>query len=299
MMFRYVGLLAAVALLWNSGAVAQAADAEKPAVAAPSPDPKNTARPGWKLVWNDEFDKDGAPDPKKWGFETGFIRNGETQYYTDRSENARIEGGNLVIEARKERLPNAKFDKNSKEWNHSREFADVTSASVTTEKTVSWTYGRFEVRAKIPTGRGTWPAIWMLGTNIHQVSWPKCGEIDILENVGFDPNGIHTTVHTEAFNHVKHTAKGHREEAVKPFDDFHVYAIEWTKKEITFLFDEKKVFSFENDGKGNVDTWPYDKPQFLILNFAIGGGWGGAKGVDDAILPQKFLIDYVRVYEKE
>ena len=296
-MFRYARLIGLMSVL--AGAVVHAADAEKPAVAAPAADPKNTARPGWKLVWNDEFDKDGAPDPKKWGTEIGFIRNGEMQYYTGRPENARVEGGNLVIEARKEHLPNAKYEKGSKEWNNSREFADVTSASLTTEKTVSWTYGRVEVRAKIPTGRGTWPAIWMLGTNIHQAGWPKCGEIDILENVGFDPNGVHTTVHTEAFNHVKHTAKGHREEAVKPFDDFHVYAIEWTKKEITFLYDEKKVFAFENDGKGDVNTWPYDKPQFLILNFAIGGGWGGVKGIDDAIFPQKFLIDYVRVYEKE
>jgi beta-glucanase (GH16 family) len=260
-------------------------------------------RPGWKLVWSDEFDYEGVPDPKKWGYETGFVRNGEMQFYTNaRSENARVENGNLIIEARKEHFPNPKYDANNKgtDWNKIKSHAEYTSASLTTEKFASWTYGRIEVKAKIPTGRGTWPAIWMLGTNIHEpgVGWPKCGEIDILENVGFDPDGIHTTVHTGAYNHVKKTAKGHREELKKPFDDFHIYAIEWTKKAIDFFLDDKKVFSFENDGKGDVNTWPYDKPQYLILNFAVGGGWGGVKGIDDSIFPQKFVIKYARVYQQ-
>ena len=288
--FLFMSLVAAILARY---AVAETAPSGDP---APKPDPK-TAHPGWKLVFSDEFDTDGAPDPKKWGYEVGFVRNGELQYYTDaRSENARVEKGNLVIEARKEKFPNPKFDPKQKD---AKEFADYTAASLTTEKSASWTYGRVEVRAKIPAGRGTWPAIWMLGTNIHEVGWPRCGEIDILENVGFDPNGIHTTVHTDAFNHTKGTAKGHRTEVNKPFDDFHVYGIEWSKKEIVFLLDDQKVFSFENDGKGDAATWPYDKPEYLILNFAIGGGWGGQKGVDDAIFPQKFLIDYVRVYQKD
>ena len=302
-MTRIIAGLASAALFWNAGLVVQAAEEAKPEAVtkapAPAADPKNTERPGWKLVWHDEFDTDGPPDPKKWGYDTGWVRNGEQQYYTEgRSENVRVEKGNLVLEARKEHFANPKFEKDAKgDWNKTKPFADITSGELTTQNTVSWTYGRIEVRAKIPTGRGTWPAIWMLGTNINQAGWPKCGEIDILENVGFDPDGVHTTVHTDAYNHVKGTAKGHREDGKKPYDDFHVYAIEWTKKEITFFYDEKKVFAFENDGKGDVATWPYDKPQFLILNFAIGGGWGGAKGVDDSILPQKFLIDYVRVYE--
>jgi len=270
---------------------------------APAPDDaKGKDRPGWKLVWSDEFDYEGAPDPKKWGYETGFVRNGELQYYTDaRSENARVEKGTLIIEARKEHFANPKFEAGAKgDWNKTKSHAEYTSASLTTEKIASWTYGRVEVKAKLPTGKGTWPAIWMLGTNIHEagVSWPKCGEIDIMENVGFDPDGIHTTIHTAAYNHVKHTQKGHREEIKKPFDDFHVYAIEWTKKAIDFFVDDKKVFTFENDGKGNVETWPYDKPEFLILNFAVGGGWGAAKGMDDSIYPQKYYIKYVRVYEQ-
>ncbi|MGD0094392.1 MAG: glycoside hydrolase family 16 protein, partial [Planctomycetota bacterium] len=257
-------------------------------------------RAGWKLVWSDEFEGEGAPDPKKWTYETGFVRNAELQYYTkDRRENARLEGGNLVIEAVKERFKNPNYDANAKDknnWNRAREFADYTSASLTTKGLASWTYGRVEVRAKVPGGRGTWPAIWMLGTD-KSAGWPKCGEIDIMEYVGFDPDGIHTTIHTGAYNHVKKTQKGHRTVVPKPYDDFHVYAIEWNDKEIVFFVDEQKVFAFQNDGKG-VDAWPFDKPCYLLLNYAVGGAWGGAKGVDESIFPSKYLIDYVRVYEK-
>ena len=256
-------------------------------------------RPGWKLVWSDEFDKDGLPDPAKWDYETGFVRNGELQYYTaGRSENARVENGTLVIEARKENFPNPNYDKSSKDPRKSREFLEYTSASLTTAKTASWTYGHIEVRAKLPAGKGTWPAIWMLGKNIGKAGWPGAGEIDIMENVGFDPSGIHTTIHTKAYNHVKNTAKGHRISVSRPSEVFHTYAVDWSEKEIVFLVDDQKVFEFENDGKGNADTWPYDKPQYLLMNFAFGGGWGGAKGVDPSIMPQKFVIDYVRVYEK-
>lgn len=258
-------------------------------------------RAGWKLVWSDEFNSEGAPDAKKWTYETGFVRNGELQYYTkDRRENARLEGGSLVIEAVKERFKNPGFSDTAKDknnWNKAREFADYTAASLTTKGLVSWTYGRIEVRAKVPGGRGTWPAIWMLGTD-KSAGWPKCGEIDIMEYVGFDPDGIHTTIHTGAYNHVKKTQKGKRTVVPKPFEDFHIYAVEWTDKELVFLVDDKQVFTFQNDGKG-VDAWPFDKPHYLLLNYAVGGGWGGAKGVDETIFPSKYLLDYVRVYEKE
>jgi beta-glucanase (GH16 family) len=259
------------------------------------------ARPGWKLVWADEFDYEGLPDPKKWIYEVGFERNRELQYYTrDRKENARVENGHLIIEARKEEFANPKFDPKAgkDDFAKSTKTAQYTSASITTAASASWTYGRMEVRAKIPTGRGMWPAIWTLGTNIKDVSWPLCGEIDIMENVGFDPNGIHHTAHTKAYNHSIQTQKGKRTEVVKPFEDFHVYAIEWTEKKIDFFIDEKLCFTFENDGKG-VEAWPFDKPQYLILNLAVGGAWGGAKGVDDTIFPQKFIIDYARVYQRE
>lgn len=279
--------------------------AEEPKPAAPkAEEPKPAAegavRADWKMVWSDEFDKDGGPDPAKWNYETGFVRNGELQYYTkDRRENARIENGSLIIEGRKERFPNPTYKAGAKGgWNQTKEFADYTAASLTTRGLAEWTYGRMEVRAQLPSGRGTWPAIWMLGTNISKAGWPKCGEIDIMEYVGFDPNGIHTTVHTGKYNHVKHTQKGHREtSAAKPWEDFHIYAIEWDAKKIDFFYDEKKVFSFADDGGGE-DAWPFNRDHYLLLNFAIGGGWGGAKGIDESIWPQKYLIDYVRVYQR-
>jgi beta-glucanase (GH16 family) len=237
-------------------------------------------RPGWELVWGDEFEKTGLPDPQKWEHEVGLIRNGEKQYYTkDRRENARVENGSLVIEARKEPFQNAGY----------------TSASLTSK--ASWTYGRIEVRAKIPTGRGAWPAIWTLGKNIRTVGWPACGEIDIMENVGFDPDRIHANIHTAAYNHVKKTNKGNNLVIEKPYADFHVYAVEWTPERIDFFLDDRKYFSFAKEPGGD-DVWPYDKPQYLILNFAVGGSWGGQKGIDDTIFPQKYLIDYVRVYRK-
>ena len=252
----------------------------------------------WKLVWSDEFDTPGQPDPAKWGYEEGFIRNNERQYYTrDRRENARVENGMLVIEARKERfkLPS---DKSHSKRSKGREYAEYTSASLTTLNKASWTYGRIEVRAKLPTGRGTWPAIWTLGTDKRQLGWPACGEIDIMENVGFDPDLIHGNIHTKSYNHVQHTNKGSKITIAKPYQDFHVYAVEWRPDRIDFFVDKTKYFTFTNEEKGDA-AWPYDKPQYLILNIAIGGDWGGQKGIDDSIFPQRMYIDYVRVYQEQ
>lgn len=236
----------------------------------------------WRLVWSDEFEVEGLPDSSKWTYEEGFIRNSEAQYYTRaRPENARVEDGALVIESRKEQYKDA----------------DYTSASVTTRDRASWRYGRIEVRAKLPTGRGMWPAIWMLGTNISEVGWPESGEIDIMENVGFDPNRIHANVHTAAFNHADGTSKGASILIDEPHANFHVYAVEWYEDHIDFFVDDRKYFTFANTG-GGVDEWPFDQPQYLILNTAIGGAWGGRQGIDDSIFPQSFYIDYVRVYER-
>ena len=241
-----------------------------------------TAPAGYVLVWADEFDRDGAPDPAKWKPEVGMIRNNELQYYTEnRRENARVEGGNLVLEARHE-----PFEK-----------AGYTSASLTTAGKASWLYGRVEVRAKIPAGRGLWPAIWMLGNKIGEVGWPACGEIDIMENVGFDPDQIHCTVHTKAYNHVLGTQRGKSIPVATPSADFHVYAADWTEKEIVMTFDGKEVLRFPNEGSGE-DAWPFDQPHYLILNVAVGGGWGGQKGVDESVFPQRMLVDYVRVYQR-
>ena len=157
----------------------------------------------WELVWADEFNGKGLPDQSKWDYEVGFIRNREKQYYTKaRLENARVENGMLIIESRKE-----KYEK-----------GDYTSASLHTRYKAKWLYGRIEVRAKLPTGRGMWPAIWMLGANYGKVRWPACGEIDIMENVGFNPDMIHANVHTKAYNHVKRTNKGSKIEAEKPYE---------------------------------------------------------------------------------
>lgn len=253
-----------------------------------------------KLVWSDEFDYAGLPDSSRWNYEGGFVRNRELQYYTKgRIQNAVVENGMLVIEAIRERFKNPQYDSAEKtEWRKSREFAEYTSASLTTQKRASWKYGRIEVRAKLPAGRGMWPAIWMLGANIDRVGWPACGEIDIMEYVGYNPDTTYGTVHTEKFNHVKKTQKGSKTGLQRPCEDFHLYVIEWDSRKIDFFVDDKKYFTFANDGTG-VEAWPFDWEHYLILNIAVGGSWGGAHGVDDGIFPQRMCVDYVRVYQRK
>lgn len=257
--------------------------------------PVFAAPPGWKLVWSDEFDRDGAPDPAKWNYEVGYIRNNEAQYYTEnRRENARVENGHLVIEARGDAYPLSKDHPGRK----GRDAAEITSASLITDGKASWTYGRIEVRAKLPKGRGTWPAIWMLGTNKRETGWPACGEIDIMEFVGHDPGVVHANVHTRGYNHARGNGRGNHVKVPDASEAFHVYAVEWTKEEMRFFVDEKCYFACANDGAGT-DSWPFDAPQYLILNLAIGGAWGGQKGIDERLFPVKFLIDSVRVYQEE
>jgi beta-glucanase (GH16 family) len=232
------------------------------------------------LVWEDQFDRAGLPDSSRWDYEVGLVRNNERQYYTRaRSKNARVEDGLLVIEAHKE----------------PHEGADYTSASLTSR--VSWTYGRIEVRAQLPKGRGTWPAIWMLGSNIREVGWPRCGEIDIMEHVGFDPGRIHANIHTQAYNHVQRTNKGNSVVVPAPDETFHVYEAVWTPTQVEMLVDGQRYFTFAKEAGGDA-VWPFDKPHYLILNLAIGGSWGGQQGIDDAAFPARFLVDYVKVYRR-
>ncbi|MBC3786262.1 glycoside hydrolase family 16 protein [Spirosoma utsteinense] len=238
-----------------------------------------------KLVWADEFDKNGLPDSTKWGYDVGGNGwgNNELQFYTkERKENARIEKGNLIIEAHKE----------------SYQGRNYTSARLLTQKTATWRYGRMEVRAKLPSGLGTWPAIWMLGENIPTAGWPLCGEIDIMEHVGYEEGVVHGTLHTEAYNHGKGTQKEGKTTVPTATSAFHVYAIDWTRNQIDFYVDDQKYYSMNAQTTGGTQQqWPFTQPFFMILNLAVGGNWGGQKGVDERIWPQRMEVDYVRVYQ--
>lgn len=240
--------------------------------------------PGWKLVWSDEFDQPGQPDPAKWGYEKGMVRNNEKQFYTEnRRENARVEDGKLVIEARKETM----------------EGGDFTSASVISKGRGAWTYGRVEVKAKLPAARGTWPAIWMLPDDHGKVHWPMCGEIDIMEHVGFDPGKIHGTLHSGAYNHTRNTQRSGQLMVPTFATGFHVYSMDWSAEKIVISVDGKDYAVFEKKPGDQEAEWPFSKPFYLILNLAIGGAWGGVKGIDDAAFPQRMEVDYVRVYKKK
>ena len=170
---------------------------------------------------------------------------------------------------------------------------EYTAASLITKHKASWQYGRIEVRAKLPHGQGVWPAIWMLGANHNEVGWPRCGEIDIMEFVGNEPKGIHGTVHYAIDG--KHKSDAGKLETNRPWKDYHIYALEWTPERMDFYFDDQKYHSVPVDKANQGAVNPFRAPQYLLLNFALGGSWGGP--VDDANLPQQFLIDYVRVYQ--
>jgi beta-glucanase (GH16 family) len=232
----------------------------------------------WELVWGEEFDYNGKPDAGYWGYEEGYIRNHELQYYTDQLENVSVSGGLCTITAQMEK-PDS-----------------ITSASMNTLGKFDFLYGRIEVRAKIPSALGTWPAIWMLGTNRSEVGWPACGEIDIMEHVGYDPDKVHANIHTKSYNHVLGTNKGNTIEVENPSTDFHIFALEWYEAKMDFFYDDSLYFSYQNDMAGNPDTWPFDQSHYLLLNLAYGGTWGGSEGVDTTRLPLEFIIDYVRYY---
>ncbi|MDX5437507.1 MAG: glycoside hydrolase family 16 protein, partial [Pontibacter sp.] len=206
--------------------------------------------------------------------------NNELQYYTENTSNASVGNGVLTITAR----------------NEQKEGRSFTSARLVTKGKGDFLYGRFEIKAKLPTGRGTWPAIWMLPTDWAYGDWPKSGEIDIMEHVGYDQNKVHITVHTDAYNHGKGTQRGNSKIIETASTAFHLYRVDWTPYSIKGYIDDQKVFEFINEGNG-YSTWPFDKRFHLLLNIAIGGNWGGAQGVDPSVLPQTMEVDYVRVYK--
>lgn len=258
---------------------------------------KSPLNQGYQLVWNDEFNYKGKPDSTKWGYETGLIRNVEKQYYVDSLKNARVEKGLLILETHKEQIKNSAFvSKDDKDWRKQWEFADYTAPSLSTKNIAQWTYGRIEIRAQLPKGTGLWPAFWMLGTNYNEVKWPECGEIDIMEHVGFNPDSIFGTIHSKAYNHMKGTQKGKKIHIEKPYDAFHIFAIEWTPEKIDFILDDTVYNHIENEHKTTAE-WPFDQDFYLKLNIAVGGMLGGKKGIDDSVFPQKMLIDYVRVFQ--
>ncbi len=245
---------------------------------------------GWRLVWNDEFATDGPPDPSKWAFDTHRNKdgwyNGELQYYSP--DNARVEGGKLVITARRERLTTAADYGNQ----------NYTSARLYTKGKARWTYGRWEVRAKLPCALGTWPAIWTLGDGIPDTGvWPRDGEIDIMEQKGFDAGEktrVLGTVHTQA--HHGGGGKGATVALPTACTGFNTYQMEWDEDRIRIGVNGSFYFTYNNPKNGNLDEWPFNQPQHLLLNLAVGGVLGG--GVRDDQLPARMEIDYVRVYQR-
>ncbi len=236
-----------------------------------------------KLVWSEEFDYSGLPDSTKWGYDIGGHGwgNNELQYYTQsRIENVQVKDGKLIIQARKEDYNGARY----------------TSTRLISKNKGDWQYGRIDVRAKLPLGKGIWPAIWMLPTKWAYGGWPHSGDIDIMENVGYMPDSVFGTVHTGAFNHAIDTNKTGSIFLKDLSSAFHEYSIEWTKDKIQFLIDGRQYHAFDNNKTGSA-AWPFDQAFHLLLNVAVGGNWGGKYGVDDAIFPQVMEVDYVRVYQ--
>ncbi|MDR0292839.1 MAG: glycoside hydrolase family 16 protein [Oscillospiraceae bacterium] len=237
------------------------------------------------LLWGDEFTYEGPPDPEKWSFQTGGHGwgNRELQYHTGRTDpetaNAWVSGGRLAIRLRRE------------------DFGDCRYTSARLNSRFSWQYGRLEVSAKLPSGAGTWPAVWMLGSGIRESGWPACGEIDVMEHVGRRQDDILFSLHSKRYNHVigTHLTEARRFGGVS--DSFHLYGVDWKEDEIAFLFDGETAVIWRNGDGGrerDVSGWPFNAPFFLLLNLAFGGGLGGEP--DEGCLPQSMEIESVRIY---
>lgn len=243
--------------------------------------------PNWQLVWQDEFDGPAgqSPDPAKWTFDIGTGDNGwgnqELQYYTNRQENVSLDGtGNLLITARRESFGGRPF----------------TSARIKTQGLFDQAYGRFEASIKMPWGPGIWPAFWLLGSNIETVNWPECGEIDIMEYRGQQPNLIHGTVHGPGYSGGAAVTKSFGFENDRFDLDFHLFAVEWGKNYLRFYVDD--ILYQEIKPEDLPGQWVFDKPFFIILNVAVGGNYVGFP-TSQTPFPQTMLIDYVRVYKEQ
>ena len=243
---------------------------------------------GWNIVWQDEFDKDSL-DLTKWSREIGGHGwgNNELQFYTDSDSNSYVENGNLILKAQV--VPQG--------IGSSKGLRYYSSARLRTYGKGDWKYGRIEVKAKVASGQGIWPAIWMLPTDWLFGGWPSSGEIDIMEHVGYDLGVVHGSVHTEAYNHKINTQRSSARKIANVDTEFHVYSIIWDKDKISFFIDGVQYFLFENDQQGNYKTWPFDQRFHLLINIAVGGDWPGNPD-NSTNFPRKMLVDYVRVYEK-
>jgi licheninase len=241
-----------------------------------------------RLVWHDEFDGTSL-DRSKWKYDTERNKqgwhNGELQYYSA-GRNTRVAAGTLTIEARREKLDPKRFP----DWGGQ----GYTSARLLS-KGRGWTYGFYEVRARLPCARGTWPAIWMLPVDMKQ--WPDDGEIDIMEQVGAEPNLIYASLHTRLFNHTLGTQRSAQKLVPTSCTAFHVYQLDWRPESITIGVDGQGILRVRNNLPGGKGAWPFFTPYRMILNLAIGGDWAAAKGIDDHAMPQRMVVDYVRVWQ--
>lgn len=250
------------------------------------PKPVEIADKQWAFeptaTWVDEFDYTGLPESSKWDYDLGGSGwgNNEKQYYTNSLSNVSVADGKLTITAKKESMNGMAY----------------TSTRLVTRNKMDALYGRFEIKAKLPSGRGTWPAIWMLPTDRAYGDWPKSGEIDIMEHVGYDQNVVHFTTHTEAYYFKINTQKSSTKLIPDASTAFHIYRVDWTPYAVRGYYDNVMVFEFVNEGKG-YKVWPFDKRFHLLLNVAVGGDWGGAQGIDDTIFPQKLEVDYVKYFK--
>jgi beta-glucanase (GH16 family) len=237
----------------------------------------------WKfdstITWSDEFSNTGVVDNTKWSYDVGGNGwgNNELEYYTS-GLNDSVKNGILYIIARKENYSGKNY----------------TSARIVSKNKGDWTYGRFEIQAKLLKGRGTWPAVWMLPTYNAYGGWPNSGEIDIMEHVGYDLNNVHFTLHAASF--YGGNGKGGAKVVSDATDAFHRYRLDWAPYGIRGFVDDEQIFEYPNQNY-SPNEWPYNKNFHLLMNLAIGGSWGGAQGVDDSIFPTMLQVDYVRIYK--
>lgn len=236
-----------------------------------------------EIIWCDDFNYSGFPNSNRWTFEIqelGWV-NEEKQHYVKELANCRVENGKLIIEAHYNPESEKKY----------------TSSRLKTQFKGDWLYGRIEVKAKLPRGQGTWPAIWLMPTHSKYGKWPNSGEIDIMEHVGFDPGWIHASIHCKEYNWKVRTQKTAKVYDPSVQDEFHLYFLNWDENGIEVGMDDEIYFRYSKPDNYSPHNWPFNQDFYLILNIAIGGVWGGVKGIDDSIFPQRMVVEYVKVYQ--